>query len=173
MKTLGIAGWKNSGKTTLVCALVRELSARGYVVSTIKRAHHNVSVDHPGKDSFKHRQSGAVEVLVTSDKRWALMHEHPHPIRKNLSSMIAKLSPADLVIVEGFKSEPIPKIEVKLGQSKGEPLAPRDDCIIALASDQSMENYPVPVFDINDIQSLSNFVVSHLELRKVINNEKA
>jgi len=158
MKLLGIAGWKNSGKTTLVCALVKELIARGLRVSTIKRAHHNLTIDQPGKDSFKHHEAGAFEVLLASDKRWVLMHDQDNQSPLSLTSLVTKLDPVDLVIIEGFKAEPIPKIEVRLKSSKGKPLAPDDKHIIAIACDYPLEGEQIPVFDLNNHKALTDYI---------------
>ncbi len=134
-KVIGIVGWKNSGKTTLVEKLVRELTARGLKVSTIKHAHHDFDIDHPGKDSFRHRIAGAHEVVVASAHRWALLHEHRGAPEPSLADLLAHLEPCDLALVEGFKYGPHRKIEVRRCDARGTLLADEDAAIIAVAAD--------------------------------------
>src|SRR5438045_5200062 len=112
MRIFGLAGWSGSGKTTLLAALIPELVARGVSVSLIKHAHHDFDIDRPGKDSHRHREAGCQEVLITSALRWALMHELRGAAELSIDAALTRLSPCDLVLIEGFKSAPIPKIEV-------------------------------------------------------------
>ena len=157
----GITGWKNSGKTTLVSSLVREFSRRGFTVSTIKNAHHDFQIDVPGTDSFSHREAGAHEVAIVSEKRWALMHEIKSAGEKpSLNSMISKLAPCDLILVEGFKASPIDKIEcIRVGTAKEEPLWPSNRKIVAVASDQPIQGCTKPLFDLNNIQAITDFII--------------
>lgn len=164
MKVLGLAGWSGSGKTTLVCKLIPELTRRGYRVSTVKHAHHNFDVDTPGKDSYEHRQAGASEVLVSSARRWALMHELRDEDEATIEELLARLSPVDLVIVEGFKKEGHDKLEV-YRRSLGKPLlAAEDDAIVAVLSDGPVPETARPVIDLDDIAAVADFVELHCGL---------
>ena len=160
---MGIAGWKNSGKTRLVESLVKELTGRGYAVSTIKHAHHGFDVDQAGTDSHRHRTAGAREVLVSSARRWALMHEVLDQ-EAGLDELVAKMSPVDLVIVEGFKAAPLAKIETRRTGACGEALAPSDPTVIAVAADKVGTDQVVPEFDLNDVGGISDFVIRKLEI---------
>ncbi len=166
MHLLGIAGWKNSGKTTLACNLVSELTSRRITVSTIKHAHHDFMIDQPGTDSFRQREAGAVEVLAVSDRRWAIIHENKPPEPPQLKTLVDKLDSVDLVIVEGFKRESFPKIEVRREASAGPHLAPDDAHVIAIASDHPVDVVNLPVFDLIDIQSIADFVCDHFGINK-------
>jgi molybdopterin-guanine dinucleotide biosynthesis protein B len=135
MKVFGIAGWSGSGKTTLLEQVLPCLQARGLRVSVIKHAHHAFDVDQPGKDSYRHRQAGAHEVLVASEKRWALMHELAGEPEPGLQDLVARLAPCDLVLVEGFKRDPLPKLEVYRQANGKPPLYPGDPRIVAIATD--------------------------------------
>src|SRR3954470_19434360 len=149
VKIFGFAGWSGSGKTTLIEKLIPRLVHGGLRVSLIKHAHHTFDVDQPGKDSFRHRHAGAQEVLVTSSRRWVLMHELRGAHEPGLDKQLERLSPCDLVIVEGFKHAPIPKLEV-WRSATGEPLLhPQDPHIVAVASDSRVET-KLPVLDLND-----------------------
>ena len=158
MRLIGLSGWSGSGKTTLITALVPALIARGRSVSTVKHAHHAFDVDKPGKDSYVHREAGAHEVLISSDQRWALMREHrgaPEPV---LSELVGHLSAVDLVLVEGFKREAHPKIEIHR-EIVGKPLLfPNDPQIVAIASDRPMPEAPIPHVDLDDIQAIADLV---------------
>jgi molybdopterin-guanine dinucleotide biosynthesis protein MobB len=159
VKLFGLAGWSGSGKTTLMRALVPGLIARGITVSTIKHAHHSFDVDQPGKDSYEHRQAGATEVLVTSASRWALMHELRGADEPTLETLIARLQPVDLLLVEGFKRHPHPKLEIHR-PSNGKPLLCRDDPhIVAVASDVALDGLPVPRLDLNDVPTIADFIL--------------
>ena len=164
MNVLGIAGWKNSGKTTIATSLVGELTSMGFQVSTIKHAHHNFEIDKPGSDSYRHRNAGASEALIVSSKRWALIHENTNDQKPDLMAMIKKLEKTDLVLVEGFKSFPIPKLEVRRECSSGPPLAPNDPDIIAIASDKPLGDLAIPTFDLADIKEIAAFIVKKFGL---------
>lgn len=161
MKMFGLAGWSGSGKTTLLESLLRELIGRGLKVSTIKHAHHNLDVDRPGKDSYRHRAAGASEVVLLSSNRWTLMHElrgGPEPTPEEL---IERMAPVDLVLVEGFKKHTHDKLEVHR-PSLGKPLlCESDPYIIAVASDAPLEVPELPVFDLNNVQGIADFILSH------------
>lgn len=155
----GVTGWKNSGKTTLVEALVSELTRRGWTVATVKHAHHDFDIDKEGTDSFRHRQAGAREVAIVSDRRWALMHELQGEAEPRLEDILARLSPTDIVLVEGYKRDSHKKIEARRTEAKSrEPLAPADPNIIAIASDHAIEGETLPVFDIDDITGMADFI---------------
>ena len=154
MKVIGLAGWSGAGKTTLLTRVIPHLLSQGLRVSVIKHAHHSFDVDVPGKDSWAHRQSGAVEVLVSSGKRWALMHELRGAREPRLPELLAKMSRVDLVIVEGFKSEPHRKIEVhRLANGKGM-LFPDDPGVVGIASDAAVET-SLPVAHLDDIPAIA------------------
>lgn len=159
-RIFGVAGWKNSGKTTLVERLVSELSARGYQVATVKHAHHSFDIDHEGTDSFRHRTAGAREVAIVSGRRWALVHEiGDAEVEPELKDILARLSPADLVIVEGYKRDDHKKIEVRRSEGRDTaPLAPGDPTIVAVAADHAVDAGKLPTFDLDDIASIADFV---------------
>lgn len=163
MKIFGVTGWKNSGKTGLMERLIAEFSARGLSVSSIKHAHHSFDIDHPGRDSYRHRDAGARQVLLASRNRWALMHELRNEEEPRLDDLIKQLSPVDLVLIEGYKRDRHPKIEAHR-QETGQPMiAPDDETIIAVASDSAVQ-IDRPVFDLNDTCSIADFIAQHLEL---------
>ena len=164
MKTFGIAGWSGSGKTTLIERLVPRLTARGLVVSLIKHAHSGFDIDRPGKDSYRHREAGCTEVLLTSDARWALMHELRGAPAPSLEQLLELMSPCDLVLVEGFKTgEALPKLEVHR-PSLGKPLlTPDHPGIVALASDVTLET-ALPCFRLQEPEPIADFIVAHLGL---------
>lgn len=163
MRVIGFAGWSGAGKTTLLRKLIPTLVAAGTSVSTIKHAHHDFDVDTPGKDSWEHRQAGASEVLVGSSKRWALMHELRGDLEPDLASLLSHLSLVDLVLIEGFKRDSHPKIEVHR-QENGKPfLYTEDVSVVALVSDTT-ENCPIPSFHLNDITSIAAFVLDRAVL---------
>lgn len=157
MKVLGLAGWSGSGKTTLMVRLIPALKARGLSVSTVKHAHHRFDVDTPGKDSYRHREAGATEVMVASGQRFALMHELRDAPEPPLADLLAKMSPVDLVLVEGFKREGHAKIEVHRADNGKPPLFPDDDAIIAVATDRDMETGTLQRLDLNDVESIADF----------------
>jgi molybdopterin-guanine dinucleotide biosynthesis protein MobB len=157
----GFAGWSGSGKTTLIARLIPVLAARGLTVATIKHAHHAFDIDQPGKDSYVHRMAGATEVLVTSAHRWALMHENRGAPEPTLADLLTKLSPVHIVLVEGFKRDSHPKLEIHR-PSNGKPrLYPDDPHIIAVASDAALPGCPLPVLDLADVQAVADLVQAH------------
>ncbi len=162
----GVAGFKNSGKTTLTSRLVTELTARGYRVSTIKHAHHGFDLDQKGRDSFIHRQAGAHEVAIVSGSRWAILHELRGSEEPTFEDMLARLSPCDIVIVEGFKREAYPKIEVRRLDLDHPALAPDDVNIVAIACDDPLVGESVPVFTRDDAEKITDFILDHIGLRK-------
>jgi molybdopterin-guanine dinucleotide biosynthesis protein B len=161
IRILGMAGWSGAGKTTLLRQLIAHLVAQGVRVSTVKHAHHDFDIDQPGKDSWEHRQAGASEVLVVSDRRWALMHELRGAPEPTLAEIVGKLAPADLVLVEGFKRTEFPKIEVFRAENGKPPLHPEDPSIIALASDTDFSESGLPLFTLDDIAGIADFAQRH------------
>jgi molybdopterin-guanine dinucleotide biosynthesis protein B len=157
MRVIGLAGWSGAGKTTLLTRLIPHFLKEGLRVSVIKHAHHGFDVDAPGKDSWRHRQSGAEEVLVSSGKRWALMHELRGASEPRLPELLAKMSRVDLVIVEGFKSEPYRKIEVYRAANGKAPLFPDDPGIVGIAADAALET-ALPVVHIDDIPAIADMM---------------
>ncbi|MEE2998390.1 MAG: molybdopterin-guanine dinucleotide biosynthesis protein B [Pseudomonadota bacterium] len=165
MQIFGLAGWSGSGKTTLIVNLIPELIGRGLTVSTIKHAHHDFDIDRPGKDSYEHRQAGASEVIISASKRWALMHEVQNEGEPSLDELIARMTPVDLLLVEGFKWHAHPKLEIHRPEI-GKPLLLNDDPeIIAIASDCKLANLSVPVFELNDIIGIADFIVNKRYLK--------
>ena len=163
MKLFGIVGWSGSGKTTLVTSLLPRLAERGLRVSTIKHAHHGFDVDQPGKDSYEHRKAGACEVLVSASRRWVLMHENRGEPEPSLTDLVSRLSPADLVLVEGFKREAIDKLEVHR-RNLGKPmLQPEDPHVVAVASDAPLADMPVPVLRLDAVEDIATFIVAHCD----------
>lgn len=163
MKVLGISGWSGAGKTTLLAALIPLLTARGITVSTIKHAHHDFDVDRPGKDSYRHREAGASEVLISSAKRYAIMHEHRGAPEPTLEDLLTRLNPVDLVLVEGFKKSSHAKIEVWRA-AVGKPLLQAEDSsVIAVASDAPVPELSVPQLDANQPQQVADFIIAWLD----------
>jgi len=160
----GLSGWSGSGKTTLIEKLLPVLAARGLRVSTLKHAHHSFELDQPGKDSWRHRQAGAVEVMVSSAKRWALIHEVRDGTEPDFKALLARMSAVDLVIVEGWKREPFPKLEVRRRAVGAPLLAPDDPDIVAVASDAPVADAALPSFDLNDVAGIAGFIVRHCRL---------
>ncbi|MCX7383587.1 MAG: molybdopterin-guanine dinucleotide biosynthesis protein B [Alphaproteobacteria bacterium] len=161
MQILGLTGWSGSGKTTLLAALLPHFVARGITVSTIKHAHHGFDLDQPGKDSWRHRQAGAREVMIASSVRWALMHEHNGP-EPGLPELLARLAPVDLVVVEGFKANPHPKIEVFRPSLGRVPLWPGRDDIVAIATDGEVAAPGRAVLPLNDPAAIATWAVDYL-----------
>jgi molybdopterin-guanine dinucleotide biosynthesis adapter protein len=156
MRIIGLAGWSGSGKTTLVTKVIPVLVARGLKIATVKHAHHDFDTDQPGKDSWLHRQAGASEVAIVSSRRWAIVHELGGNAEPPLTDMLAKLSPVDIVIIEGFKRHAHPKLEVYRA-AIGKPLLhPDDDCIVAIATDAPLPQAQVPVVMLDDIEAIAN-----------------
>jgi molybdopterin-guanine dinucleotide biosynthesis adapter protein len=161
MRIFGLAGWSGSGKTTLMTALIPEFVSRGLAVSTVKHAHHAFDIDQTGKDSWRHRRAGAREVLVASNRRWALMHELRDQPEPSLDELLQKMSPVDLVLVEGFKRHPHPKIEV-YRHSLGKPLLhPDDPFVVAIASDERLPEFSVPWLPLSDPRAIASFILRH------------
>jgi len=162
MKVYGVIGWKNSGKTSLMERLVAEITGRGFSVSTVKHVHHAVDLDQPGKDTFRHRAAGAREVVLASADRFALMVEHRGP-EPELARVLARLAPVDLVLVEGYKRDAHPKIEVWRAAT-GQPLIqPNEPLVRAVATDAAL-TLPVPVLDLNDTAAVAHFVLHEVGL---------
>jgi molybdopterin-guanine dinucleotide biosynthesis protein B len=161
MRIIGLAGWSGSGKTTLLTKLIPRLTARGLTVSTVKHAHHAFDIDQPGKDSHSHRMAGATEVLVGSANRWAVVHELRGAAEPSLRELLAKLAPVDIVIVEGYKREPHPKLEVHRAAVRKPLLQPEDPHIVAIAADQPLPDAAVPVVALDDVEAIAEIVVRH------------
>lgn len=165
-RVFGITGWKNSGKTTLVERLVTTLTARGWRISTVKHAHHAFDIDKPGADSFRHREAGAVEVAIVSGHRWALMHELRDEAEPDLQAILSRMTPCDLVLVEGYKREAHPMIELRrLGARAVEPLAPGNPAIVAIAADHPVDGHGLPVFLLDDVDGIADFIEARTGLR--------
>jgi molybdopterin-guanine dinucleotide biosynthesis protein B len=161
MRIFGLAGWSGSGKTTLMTSLIPEFVSRGVTVSTIKHAHHAFDIDRPGKDSWQHRQAGAREVMVASDQRWALMHELRGAREPSLDELLQRMSPVDLVLIEGFKRHAHPKLEVYRA-SLGKPLLhPDDPFVVGIASDERMAGFSVPWLLLSETGAIANFILRH------------
>jgi molybdopterin-guanine dinucleotide biosynthesis protein B len=163
MKVIGIAGFSGSGKTTLIEKVIPELVKAGLRVSLIKHAHHEFDVDQPGKDSWRHRHAGCAEVLVSSPKRWALMHELRGAEEPSLQEQLKHFAPCDVVIVEGYKNHPIPKIEVHRKAAKAPLLYPGDVNVVAIATDEPLDTR-LPQFDLADATGIAGFIAHHLGL---------
>ncbi len=163
-KIIGVAGFKNSGKTTLVEKLVVELTRLGYRISTVKHAHHSFDIDHEGRDSFRHRRAGAMEVAVVSKSRWAIIHELRDETEPALADILEKLAPCDLVIVEGYKRDAHDKIEVRNLSLDHPALAGDDPTIVAIAATGAVAGSTVPVFDRDDVTALTAFIIKHAGL---------
>jgi molybdopterin-guanine dinucleotide biosynthesis protein B len=161
MRIIGLAGWSGSGKTTLITKLIPCLIARGLRVSTLKHAHHGFDMDQPGKDSFFHRTAGATEVIISSAKRWAVLHELRGEPEWDLGALVAKMSPVDLILVEGFKRDAFPKLEIHRLANGKSPIYPEDPYVIAVASDTPLPAAKVPVVDLNDIEAIADLLLKH------------
>ena len=164
MKVYGIVGWKNSGKTTLVERLVIEITGRGFSVSTVKHAHHTFDVDHEGKDSYRHRSAGAKEVLLASRNRWALMHEVRNDAEPPLSEFLKKLSPVDLVLIEGYKRDSHAKVEAHRAETKQGLLSAEDETVTAVASNYVVDGLDVPQFDLDDVTGIASYILKEVGL---------
>ena len=163
-KVIGVCGFKNSGKTTLVEKLVRHLTEQGYKISTVKHAHHDFDIDHEGRDSFRHRKAGATEVAVISQNRFAIMNELRGAEPPTLHKILEKLSPCDLVVVEGYKRDTHDKIEVRNLELNHPVLAGDDPTIVAIAANGEIAKSDVPVFDRDDVSNLAQFIIKHTGL---------
>jgi molybdopterin-guanine dinucleotide biosynthesis protein B len=165
MKVVGIAGYSGSGKTTLIEKMIPLIVAEGLRVSLVKHAHHAFDVDQPGKDSYRHRHAGCIEVLVSSERRWALMHELRGAPEPTLSEQLAHLSPCDLVLVEGYKREPIPKLEVHRREAGAPLLHPEDPHVFAVATDEPLGTR-LPQLPLDDAAAVARFLLEHLGLAR-------
>lgn len=154
-RVFGVTGWKNAGKTTLVERLVAEFVRRGWRVSTIKHAHHDVDVDQPGRDSYRHRAAGAGEVAIVGGRRYAIMRQQAEA---TLTEVLERLAPTDLILIEGYKREAHPKIEVRTGQAPS--LAAEDPNVVAIASDEKPAETHLPWFRRDDIGAMADFIAS-------------
>jgi molybdopterin-guanine dinucleotide biosynthesis adapter protein len=162
-RILGIVGWSGSGKTTLITRLIPLLAARGLRIATLKHAHHAFDVDQPGKDSYEHRKAGAMEVIVSSSRRWVQMHEIGEGSEAPLPQLLRQLSPCDLILIEGYKSERHSKLEVFRDAVGKAPLYPEDRHIVAIASDPVIPGIGLPAVDLNDIEAVGNAVCACAE----------
>jgi molybdopterin-guanine dinucleotide biosynthesis protein B len=169
MKVLGIIGWSGSGKTTLLTALIPCFRARGFSVSTIKHAHHRLELDQPGKDSFLHRQAGAREVIVANDRQFALFRNDKQAPAPGLNRLLQLLEPVDLVLVEGFKDDPFPKLEVHR-PSLGKPPLWRETEVLAVASDATLSGCSYPLLHLDEPEVIADFVIAHIGLRQIQNS---
>ncbi len=163
MKIFGVAGYKNAGKTGLMERLVTEITGRGFSVSTLKHAHHAFDVDHPGKDSFRHREAGAHQVVLSSGKRWAMMTELRETSEPSLNELIAKMTPVDLILIEGWKRDDHAKIEAHRAETGNPLIAPNDPTIRAIATDTAL-TIDRPVFDLNDTKAIADFILAEVGL---------
>jgi molybdopterin-guanine dinucleotide biosynthesis adapter protein len=161
----GISGWSGSGKTTLITRLIPEICGRGITVSTIKHAHHRFDIDQPGKDSYEHRAAGATEVLVSSAARWALIHEHRGAPEPSLAELTGQMTPVDLLLIEGFKSDVYEKLEVHRPSIGKELLCTGDDQIVAVACDAPLPEVSLPIFDLNDVAAIADFIMAQCGLK--------
>jgi molybdopterin-guanine dinucleotide biosynthesis protein B len=162
-KVLGIVGWSGSGKTTLLTKLIPLLVGRGLRIATLKHAHHAFDVDQPGKDSYEHRKAGASEVIVASARRWVQMHEIGVGTEATLAQLLRRLSPCDLVLIEGYKGDQHAKIEVYRQANGKDPLFPQDSSIVAVASDHALPDSTIPVVELNDINAVTQLVIAVAE----------
>jgi molybdopterin-guanine dinucleotide biosynthesis protein B len=163
VRILGIVGWSGSGKTTLLTRLIPVLVSRGLKVATVKHAHHAFDIDLPGKDSYEHRKAGAGEVIVASSNRWAQIHENAGEPEPTLAALLRRLSPCDLVLVEGFKHERHPKLEVLRPDVGRPPIHPGDLRVLGLATLGPRPDVTIPVLDLDDTQAVADFVCAHAE----------
>ena len=163
MKVYGVIGWKNSGKTGLMERLVANITARGYSVSTVKHVHHDVDLDIPGKDTHRHRQAGAQEVVLASAHRFALMVEHRGP-EPELPAILSRLAPVDLVLVEGYKRDAHPKLEVWRAETGQNLIQSSDPLVRAVATDATLAALPVPVLNLNDTDAIAAFILAEVGL---------
>jgi molybdopterin-guanine dinucleotide biosynthesis protein B len=167
MKVMGVVGWSGSGKTSLLLGLLPILRSAGLQVSTMKHAHHRFDVDKPGKDSFRHREAGASEVLVVTSSRWVLMHESRDEPEPSIEALIERMTPVDLLLIEGFKTHHHPKLEIHR-ESEGKPLLCLDDSeIVAVASDRALPGLEIPRLDLNDLEAIATFILHHTGLRPI------
>ena len=163
MRVIGLAGWSGAGKTTLLVKLIPVLRARALRVATLKHAHHGFDVDRPGKDSFRHREAGASEVIVSSATRWVQIHEVGAGAEATLPELLRRVSPCDLLVVEGFKRERHPKLEVFRAVNGRPPLHPDDGAIVGVASDAPFPDAHIPVVGLDDIEAIADLVLARSE----------
>jgi molybdopterin-guanine dinucleotide biosynthesis protein B len=163
MKVFGFAGFSGSGKTTLIEALIPRFVMEGLRVSLVKHAHHEFDIDRPGKDSYRHREAGATEVMLASAKRWVLMHELRGQPEPELPQLLERFAPCDLVLVEGFKRQPIPKLEIHRAAAARQLLFRHDEHIIAIATDEPLDT-SLRQFDLGDYDGIAEFILAHLGL---------
>ena len=159
MKVFGIVGWSGSGKTELLIKLLPEFKRRGFTVSTMKHTHHDFDMDKPGKDSFRHREAGAEEVLVASGQRWALLHELRDEPEPDMDELIAKMTPVDLLLIEGFKRNHHAKLEVFRPSTGKTMICDSDDTVVAVASDEPLDGLRVPLLDLDNIAEVADFII--------------
>lgn len=163
MRIYGVIGWKNAGKTSLMERLVAEITGRGIRVSTVKHVHHDVDLDQPGKDSYRHRVAGATEVVLASADRFALMREHRGP-EPDLPEILARMAPVDLILVEGYKRDAHPKVEVFRREAGHDLIQSGDALVRAVATDADVGTLPVPVLDLNDTAGIADFILAEVGL---------
>lgn len=163
MRVYGVVGWKNAGKTGLMERLVADITGRGFTVSTVKHAHHSFEVDHPGRDSHRHRVAGASEVLLASRNRVALMRELRDAPEPPLADLLGQLAPVDLVLIEGYKREPHPKVEAHRAEPGNPLIAPEDATVRAVASNAPL-TLDRPVFDLDDTVAIADFILAEVGL---------
>ena len=168
MEIFGVVGWKNSGKTGLMERLVTEITGRGVTVSTIKHAHHAFDIDHPGKDSHRHRTAGASQVLLASSRRWALMSELRGVPEPSLAELLTHLDPVDLVLIEGYKRDTHPKIETHRGVNNVRLIAAEDPTVLALASDTTHDGFDRPVFHLDGTAQIADFILQASGLQAMV-----
>lgn len=161
MRIIGLAGWSGSGKTTLIKKVIPRLLARGVTVSTLKHAHHGFDLDQPGKDSFFHRAAGATEVIISSARRFAILHELRGEAEWDLPELVGKMSPVDLVLVEGYKRDAFPKLEIHRAANDKPLIHPEDKYIVAIASDVALPAAKVPVVDLDDIEAIADLLLKY------------
>jgi len=157
VQLFGFAGWSGSGKTTLIEQLIPHFVAGGLTVSVVKHAHHEFDIDRPGKDSYRHREAGCTEVLITSAVRWALLHELRGDVELTLEAALGHLSPCDIVLVEGFKAAPIPKLEI-YRESVGKALLHKSDPNILAVATDSVLTTMLPQFALGDVRGIAAFI---------------
>ena len=162
MKVFGVAGRSGSGKTTLLTRLIPWLKDRGITISTVKQAQEAFDVDKPGKDSYMHREAGAREVMIASARRWAIMHEYREQAEFSMAELLDRLSPVDLVLVEGFRRWPHERLEVMRLETGKPPFFPEDPLVVAVASDGAVPGCPLPLLDLPDIEAIGNFILARI-----------
>jgi len=161
MRIIGLAGWSGSGKTTLITKVLPRLLARGVRVSTLKHAHHGFDLDQPGKDSFMHRAAGATEVVISSARRFAILHELREEPEWDLPDLLARFAAVDLVLIEGFKRDAFPKLEIHRAENHKPLIHPEDPHIVAIAADTALPQATVPVLDLGDIERIADVLLEH------------